>query len=180
MNVWNLLKFPLGMYTLPDGVRTKHDGSKSPTKSDGLPVTRPFIRLIVGFRGGTSGGAEGGSRRQPAKWQKQMGEKPKNISYNVAIINHHRAHIIGYNSRWEPTNKSGNKIPAPKNYDHSNFLIAHKWWFVPKWWISPFFHRACERALESWAANAHIWTSNVLYCVCVMNSNEICFHLEHK
>lgn len=55
------------MYTFPDGVRTKQDGSKSTPKSVGLPVTRPFIRFIVGFRGGTSGGAEGGtpSRRQP-------------------------------------------------------------------------------------------------------------------
>lgn len=63
----NSLKFPLGMYTLPDGVLTKHDGSKSTPKSDGLPVTRPFIRFIVGLRGGTSGGPEGGtpSRRQP-------------------------------------------------------------------------------------------------------------------
>lgn len=55
------------MYTFPDGVRTKHDGSKSTPKSDGLPVTRPFIRFIVGFRGGTSGGdAATPSRRQPA------------------------------------------------------------------------------------------------------------------
>lgn len=55
------------MYTFPDGVRTKHDGSKSTPKSDGLPVTRPFIRFIVGFRGGTSGGADAAtpSRRQP-------------------------------------------------------------------------------------------------------------------
>lgn len=59
----------LGMYTFPDGVLTKQDGSKSTPKSDGLPVTRPFIRLIVGFRGGTSGGADEPtpSRRQPAK-----------------------------------------------------------------------------------------------------------------
>lgn len=63
----NLLKLPLGMYTLPDGVVTKHDGSKSTPKSFGLPVTRPFIRFIVGFLGGTSGGADGvaPSRRQP-------------------------------------------------------------------------------------------------------------------
>lgn len=62
-----MARFPLGMYTLPDGVRTRHDGSKSTPSSVGLPVTRPFIRLIVGLRGGTSGGAEGGtpSRRQP-------------------------------------------------------------------------------------------------------------------
>lgn len=55
------------MYTFPDGVLTKQDGSKSTPKSDGLPVTRPFIRLIVGFRGGTSGGADEPtpSRRQP-------------------------------------------------------------------------------------------------------------------
>lgn len=61
-----MARFPLGMYTLPDGVRTRHDGSKSTPSSVGLPVTRPFIRLIVGLRGGTSGGAEGGtpSRRQ--------------------------------------------------------------------------------------------------------------------
>lgn len=61
-----LLKLSLGMYIFPDGVRTKHDGSKSTPKSFGLPVTRPFIRLIVGFLGGTSGGAEATpSSRQP-------------------------------------------------------------------------------------------------------------------
>lgn len=52
---------------LPDGVRTKHDGSKSTSKSLGLPWTRPFIRFMVGLRGGTSGGADGTpSNRQPA------------------------------------------------------------------------------------------------------------------
>lgn len=69
------LRFPLGMYTLPDGVRTKHDGSKSTPKSFGLLATAPaikralFMRLIVGLRGGTSGGAVGvtPSRRKPAK-----------------------------------------------------------------------------------------------------------------
>lgn len=62
------LKFPLGIYTLPDGVLTKHDGSKSTPKSFGLPAKRPlFIRFIVGFLGGTSGGAVGvtPSRREP-------------------------------------------------------------------------------------------------------------------
>lgn len=65
------------MYTFPDGVRTKHDGSKSTPKSDGLPVTRPFIRfIVVGFRGGTSGGADAAtpSRRQPA-YEKKKREK---------------------------------------------------------------------------------------------------------
>lgn len=67
-----LLRFPLGMYTFPDGVLTKQDGSKSTSKSLlGLPVTRPFIRFIVGFRGGTSGGADGTpSRRQPVMIKK--------------------------------------------------------------------------------------------------------------
>lgn len=70
------LKFPLGIYTFPDGVLTKHDGSKSTPKSVGLPVTRPFIRFIVGFLGGTSGGAEGTpSRRQPGN------EQIKNFCY---------------------------------------------------------------------------------------------------
>lgn len=57
------------MYTLPEGVRTKHEGSKSTPKSLGFAATkRPlFMRLIVGFLGGTSGGAEGvtPSRRKP-------------------------------------------------------------------------------------------------------------------
>lgn len=57
------------MYTLPEGVRTRHEGSKSTPKSFGFAATkRPlFMRLIVGFLGGTSGGAEGvtPSRRKP-------------------------------------------------------------------------------------------------------------------
>lgn len=63
----HLLIFPLGIYTFPDGVLTKQEGSKSTPNSVGFPVTRPFIRFIVGLRGGTSGGAEGKapSRRQP-------------------------------------------------------------------------------------------------------------------
>lgn len=64
------------MYTLPDGVRTKQDGSKSTPSSAGLPVTRPLwcMRFIVGFRGGTSGGAEGGtpSRRQPGRGREEQ------------------------------------------------------------------------------------------------------------
>lgn len=72
------LKLPLGMYTLPDGVRTKHEGSKS---SFGLATTkRPlFMRLIVGFLGGTSGGAEGGtpSRRKPVMRTKKNINLPK-------------------------------------------------------------------------------------------------------
>lgn len=65
----HLLIFPLGIYTFPDGVLTKQEGSKSTPNSVGFPVTRPFIRFIVGLRGGTSGGAEGKapSRRQPVK-----------------------------------------------------------------------------------------------------------------
>jgi hypothetical protein len=52
---------PVGMYTFPDGVLTRYDGSKSPSRSGGFPIipvaTRPFSRFIEGFRGGTSGGA---------------------------------------------------------------------------------------------------------------------------
>lgn len=70
-----LLIFPLGIYTFPDGVLTRHDGSKSTPSSDGLPVTRPFIRLIVGLRGGTSGGAVGiaPSSKHPGKRRESCG-----------------------------------------------------------------------------------------------------------
>lgn len=68
---------------MPDGVRTRHDGSKSTPKSFGLLATPPaikralFMRLIVGLRGGTSGGAVGvtPSRRKPAKTRKEKNEK---------------------------------------------------------------------------------------------------------
>lgn len=50
---------PEGMYTLPEGVLTRHDGSKSASLSFWpiRPPARPFKRLIEGFLGGTSGGA---------------------------------------------------------------------------------------------------------------------------
>lgn len=74
----HLLIFPLGIYTFPDGVLTKQEGSKSTPNSVGFPVTRPFIRFIVGLRGGTSGGAEGKapSRRQPV-WERREKEKKR-------------------------------------------------------------------------------------------------------
>ena len=73
------------MYTFPDGVRTKHDGSKS-TPNSGLPVTRPFIRFIVGFRGGTSGGADAAtpSRRQPAMKTKKR--EVQKLIKNLSLI----------------------------------------------------------------------------------------------
>lgn len=91
------LRFPLGMYTLPDGVRTKHDGSKSTPKSFGLLATAPaikralFMRLIVGLRGGTSGGAVGvtPSRRKPAKREyakKGIETMHKNKMYKIYKI----------------------------------------------------------------------------------------------
>ena len=71
---------------MPDGVRTKHDGSKS--KSLGLPATkRPlFMRFIVGFLGGTSGGADGvtPSRRKPEKKKK----KRKNLRKEGIKLTH--------------------------------------------------------------------------------------------
>lgn len=55
------------MYTFPDGVRTRQDGSKSCVKSaGGADANLPLRRLIVGFLGGTSGGRGALSRRQPA------------------------------------------------------------------------------------------------------------------
>lgn len=59
---------------MPDGVRTKQEGSKSTPKSFGLPAKRPlFMRFIVGFLGGTSGGADGvtPSRRKPVNKHKK-------------------------------------------------------------------------------------------------------------
>lgn len=65
------------MYTFPDGVRTRHEGSKSMSRSLASPGIRPFIRLIVGFRGGTSGAAKefgGPSSIQPGNGQKKNGK----------------------------------------------------------------------------------------------------------
>lgn len=59
------------MYTFPEGVRTRHEGSKSMSRSLTIPWTRPFIRLIVGFRGGTSG-APGPSIKQPESNKKRF------------------------------------------------------------------------------------------------------------
>lgn len=57
---------PLGIYTLPEGVRTRHDGSKSCSVSEGgTDPKRPFKRFIVGFLGGTSGGRGTPSSKQP-------------------------------------------------------------------------------------------------------------------
>lgn len=58
---------PLGMYTLPDEVRTRQEGSKSLDGSPGVPARRPFSLLIVGLRGGTSGGRGTPSSKQPAQ-----------------------------------------------------------------------------------------------------------------
>lgn len=64
----NLLIVPLGIYTFPEGVLTKQEGSKSCEGSDGgTGAKRPFRRLIVGFLGGTSGGRGTLSSRQPGK-----------------------------------------------------------------------------------------------------------------
>lgn len=60
-----LLKVLLGMYTFPDGVRTRQEGSKSSFGAEGCAAKRPLCLLIVGFLGGTSGGREALSRRQP-------------------------------------------------------------------------------------------------------------------
>lgn len=53
------------MYTFPDGVRTRQEGSKSSLGAEGCVAKRPLSRLIVGFRGGTSGGRDALSNRQP-------------------------------------------------------------------------------------------------------------------
>lgn len=54
------------MYTFPDGVRTKHEGSKSPSGLRPV-VLRPLRRFIEGwFLGGTSGGWWVLSRKPPA------------------------------------------------------------------------------------------------------------------
>lgn len=74
INIWSknlnatkhLLIVPLGIYTFPEGVLTKHDGSKSCDGSEGgIGAKRPLNRLIVGFLGGTSGGRGTFSSRQP-------------------------------------------------------------------------------------------------------------------
>lgn len=63
-----LLKVPVGIYTFPDGVLTRHEGSKSCEGSTGGAVgKRPFNLFIVGFLGGTSGGRGALSSKQPAK-----------------------------------------------------------------------------------------------------------------
>lgn len=75
----DLLIVPLGMYTLPEDVLTRQDGSKSPEGSPGVipppppAPMRPFSRFIVGFRGGTSGGrGTVPSNKQPAMKKQQM------------------------------------------------------------------------------------------------------------
>lgn len=62
-----LLSVPVGIYTFPDGVLTRHEGSKSCEGSTGGAVgRRPFSLFIVGFLGGTSGGRGALSSKQPA------------------------------------------------------------------------------------------------------------------
>lgn len=56
------------MYTFPDGVLTRQEGSKSwGDSAGGADASLPFKRLIVGLRGGTSGGRGTPSSRQPVK-----------------------------------------------------------------------------------------------------------------
>lgn len=108
----HLLIFPLGIYTFPDGVLTKQEGSKSTPNSVGFPVTRPFIRFIVGLRGGTSGGAEGKapSRRQPVKCRNR--EKKKNMRNMFGRNNNKKSFTLCVHrqSLVHNTNKSISKI----------------------------------------------------------------------
>lgn len=62
-----VLRVPVGIYTFPDGVRTRHEGSKSCEGSrEGAVGRRPFSLFIVGFLGGTSGGRGALSSKEPA------------------------------------------------------------------------------------------------------------------
>lgn len=60
-----LLRVFEGIYTFPEGVLTRQEGSKSSFGAEGWMVKRPLCRLMVGLRGGTSGGREALSNEQP-------------------------------------------------------------------------------------------------------------------